>query len=163
MAKKDGKKLYFTRKGFDAFMKQIDGVNTEITRLQAKLGEAAEIGGNQWHDNASYETITNDVREQGLIIKRLRAPIDQNPYEILDPPKSTEYVDIGTKVHFLMNGEEFNLLIGGYGESDIDNDIVAYNTPLGDAVLGKKSGEKFKAPINKRDKEFEILHITIPT
>lgn len=50
-------------------------------------------------------------------------------------------VIVGSIVTFIMDGIEERFTILGSGEGDFDNDTIAYDAPLAQAILGKKLGD----------------------
>ena len=52
----------------------------------------------------------------------------------------------------------------GLGDSDPDNYIIAYKTPLGQALLGKRKGDNVKVKIGSSEEEYEVTKLErIPT
>lgn len=151
--------LYFTEKGLVKYQAEIQKVQDELTALQSRIADVAETGGNQWHDNASYDYVTAEIRQNdkrlGDMIRILRQGT------VVSKTTSNECVDIGTKVKVLWNGDEQEWQIGGYGESDFDHNVIAYNTPLASLIMGKKGGETVTGEIARRKVTIQIISINI--
>ena len=82
--------------------------------------------------------------------------------EVVDLPKeSPEHVMLGTTVTFLMNGEKQTWSILGYGEEDVENNIVSYKAPLARALMIKKVGDEFEAKFGIESKKLKILNIEL--
>jgi transcription elongation GreA/GreB family factor len=80
---------------------------------------------------------------------------------IVDSPSDTERVTIGVTVTILRDGEESMWSIVGFGESDSDQKMIAYNTPLASLLIGKHEGDIIKGTITGKHTEIEIMKISI--
>lgn len=150
-------KLYFTKKGVEKLELKIKRDEESLEQLQAKTAEVAETGGNQWHDNASFEKLTEDMR--GLR-HRISAAKESLRYAlVVDPPDNCEYVAIGASVKVMVNHHEETWTIAGYGESDFDQNIIAYNAPLATLIMGKRTGDVVSGKAGRRHVEVKILDI----
>jgi transcription elongation GreA/GreB family factor len=68
-------------------------------------------------------------------------------------------VCIGASVRLSRNGKEFLFHIGGYGESDLDLNIISYNAPILAPLFRHEVGYVATAIIGKTDTELKILEI----
>ncbi len=150
-------KYYFTRKGLEKLRTQIANLEKKLRDLQSQSAYVAEVGGDQWHDNASYEHLVIDLRG---IDKRLNDAHDcLNQAIIVDPPTRFDQVSIGTRVKIVRDGMEVEWNIVGFGESDSTMNMIAYNTPLASLIMGKRKGEVIIGKIAGREVEIEIIDI----
>lgn len=150
-------RLYFTSRGLAKLRKEIEKLEKRLQDLQSQTAHVAEVGGDQWHDNAAYESLVIDIRR----IDRQLADAHQalNRATLVDPPTNFSKVTIGTRVKVIRDGEEMVWEIVGFGESDPDHDMLAYNTPLASLIMGKRRGEVVSGTIAGRQIEIEILEI----
>lgn len=149
----------FTRQGLQILRERIDALEAELQKLQSQVAHAAEVGGNQYHDNASYELLEIDIR--GVDHQLSEAHRTFNRAVLVDAPKNNSRVAIGTKVVMSVNGEMQEWLIGGYGESDPDRSIIAYNAPLAELIMGKRKGEIAEGNIGGRGVQIKIGEILV--
>lgn len=149
---------YLTKQGFRRLQERIKTLEAELSRLQSQVADAAEIGGNQWHDNASYEQLVIDIR--GVDHQLSEAHRILNRAMIVDASGETDKVLVGTIVKLLLDGTEETWRIAGYGESDPDQNILAYNTPLAHLIMGKRAGEIIRGVIAGRTVEIKIIAIS---
>lgn len=140
--------LYFTKRGVRLLQEKIHTLETELQRLQSQIGDAAEVGGNQWHDNSSYEMLVIDIR--GIDRQLFDAHKLLNQVTIVDPPHDAHGIDIGIKATIVIDDKEQTVIIGGHGESDHEKGIIAYDTPMGDSLLGRGAGERTTFTIDGR-------------
>ena len=75
---------------------------------------------------------------------------------------STDQVSAGTIVDLrdIANGKAVRYTVLGAWDSDPDKHVLAYKTPLGQAIMGKKIGEHVKLKIGSTNQEFQIAGIT---
>lgn len=151
-------KFYFTRRGLAKLHREIEELEKKLQDLQSQTVHVAEVGGDQWHDNASYDLLVIDIR--GMDYRLSDAHRALNNAILVDPPTSFDKVTIGTKVKIVRDGEEMTWEIVGFGESDPDCDMLAYNTPLASLIMGKRKGEVVSGTIAGKKTEIEVLEIT---
>ena len=75
---------------------------------------------------------------------------------------TTEQVSAGTIVDLrdVATGKAVRYTVLGAWDSDPDNHIIAYKTPLGQVILGKKVGEHVKLKIGTAHHEFQVAGIS---
>lgn len=151
----------FTAAGFQKLEEEIQRIEDEISEAQGESAEIGETGGNQWHDNAAYDTLIADL---GKLDKRLRTlQEERNEAEIVGPPEDFTGVYIGTRVEVLKDGDFDWFDIAGHGESDPDQGILAYDTPLASAMMGKQIGDEVQIELEGGSVTIEILDILDPS
>ncbi|OGY43954.1 MAG: hypothetical protein A2729_01365 [Candidatus Buchananbacteria bacterium RIFCSPHIGHO2_01_FULL_39_14] len=152
-------KLLFTKRGYNKLKRKIDELTKKLNDLQAQTAHAAEVGGNQYHDNASYEMLVIEIR--GIDHRLSEAHNILNRAVIIASPKNTDQVVIGTQVTILRNGKQAVWEIAGYGESDPDSRLLAYNTPLASLLIGKHKGDCTEGQIAGKQVKIKILEIAL--
>ena len=153
-----GEKLYFTRRGFAKLGKDIELLEKALQDLQEQVANVADVGGNQWHDNASYDALVIDIRGADRRLGQAMQALKQAV--LVDPPVNFTHVAIGTHVKLLRDGKEMAFEVSGYGEFDEDLDLIAYNTPLVFPIIGKAVGEIVSCCIAGKKTELKILEIS---
>ncbi len=151
-------KFYFTRRGLAKLHKEIEQLENKLKELQSQTAYVAEVGGDQYHDNASYEMLTIDIR--GMDRRLSDAHRCLNQAILIEPPMNFDKVTIGTCVRIMQDGEEITWEIAGFGESDPNRNILAYNTPLASLVMGKHKGEVVSGIIAGKQTKIEVLEIS---
>src|SRR3989344_6269118 len=112
-------KFYFTRRGLAKLHKEIESLEKKLQDLQSQTAHVAEVGGDQWHDNASYDLLVIDIR--GMDRRLSDAHEVLNKVTLVGPPINFDKVTIGTRVKIVRDGQEAIWEIVGFGESDPDN------------------------------------------
>mgnify|MGYP001559086143 CR=1 FL=1 len=151
-------RFYFTRRGLAKLQKEVKELEKKLQDLQSQSAYVAEIGGNQYHDNSSYEMLVVDLR--GIDWLLTDAHYRLNQAMVVGPAINTDRVAIGTRVKIMRDGKEFTWEIAGFGESDPDLKILAYNTPLASLLIGKGEGDVVTGTIAGNQTEIEILEIS---
>ncbi|HVU16276.1 MAG TPA: GreA/GreB family elongation factor [Candidatus Didemnitutus sp.] len=74
---------------------------------------------------------------------------------------TTDQISVGTIVDLrdVANGKAVRYSVLGAWDSDPDNHVIAYKTPLGQALLGKKIGEHVKLKIAGVQHEYQVSGI----
>lgn len=152
------KKLYFTKRGIKKIKQEIEELEKKLRNLQAQTTHVAEVGGDQWHDNASYDMLIIDIR--GVDRRLADAHRCLNQAVVVDCPSSFNRVAIGTQVKIVRDDKEVIWEIVGFGESDPSQKLLAYNTPIASLLMGKCKGELVSGVIAGKQIEIEILEIS---
>ena len=76
--------------------KEIKNLEKKLQELQEQTAYVTEVGGDQYHDNASYELLVIDVR--GMDFRLTNAHRCLNQAVLVEPPTRFDNVAIGTRV-----------------------------------------------------------------
>jgi transcription elongation GreA/GreB family factor len=156
-------KLYFTRKGADRIAKQRQALIDEFIDKQGQKGEAAEVGGNQWHDNFAFEQLSRDGDMLTTQIRIISEKI-RNMMVVDDAPRDTSRLRIGHQVRLTVGQEEKICVVGGYEDSEPESTppIVSYLAPMVAKLIGKEEGDSVEVTIGGQLKEITIVEISLP-
>lgn len=133
--------IYVTQQAIEAKKRHLQYLITvELPENSKEIGEAQEKG--DLRENAEYKAALERQEKLKLEIKTLEdelkkaVPIDPNKV-------TTKAVSIGTKVKLKdkETGEEIEYTILGTWDTNTNENIISYQSPLGKALLGKKIGE----------------------
>ena len=146
-----------TQEGKEKLEEELHYLETE---KRAEIGErikvAREFG--DISENSEYDDAKN---EQGMMEARI-AEISRILSEatVVNTPKRSSKVNIGSVVTVDMNGRERVFTIVGGAESDAAEGKISNESPVGQALLGRKKGDTIEAtgPTGK-DITMEILKI----
>ncbi len=149
----------FTKSGYNKFREKVRKLELKLSSLQSQSGEAAEVGGNQYHDNSSYEFLVVEIRGADFLLNRAVQILNQAA--IVEPPQTFERVCIGSLVKFTTaKGKTLAYGIVGYGEGDISTNLIEYQAPLAQLLIGKSVGDSVEGHLGGKRVEYEILQIT---
>ncbi len=157
-------KLYFTLKGADRIMAQKQKLMDDLKETQGKKAEAAEVGGNQWHDNFAFEQLMRDEDFLNGQIKAINLIISQM-IVISEPTSSdTSKLRIGHIAELDVEGELRTYQVGGYEDSDSSTEppMISYLAPIVCQFIGQRQGHSEKLSISGRKKVVTLKKISIP-
>ena len=127
-----------TQEGREALENELHYLETE---KRAEIGErikvAREFG--DISENSEYDDAKN---EQGMVEARI-SEITRILSEstVVNTPKRSNKVNIGSTVTVDMNGSERVLTIVGAAESDVSAGKISNESPVGAALIGRKKGD----------------------
>ena len=156
-------KLYFTRSGADRIMQKKQDLLIKLKTTQGKKAEAADVGGNQWHDNFSFEQLMRDEDMLNLQIKEVNEIISRM---VIVDQASTDIskLRIGHIAVLETEGDIKSYLIGGFEDSEEDTDppVISYLAPLIRQFIGKAVGHVSSVQIEGRLKKVTLKDIILP-
>lgn len=154
------KGLIVTAKMFDVKKSQLEHlISVEVPANAKEIGEAIALG--DLRENAEYKAARERQTQLNATVTRLQDEIDR--CQIFDPTTvTTARVSFGTTVFLeATDGTKEEYTILGPWESDPDNKIISYMSPLGNAILNGKKGEKLTFEINERVYEYTVKDIKV--
>jgi len=150
---------YYTEEGFQKAKKELEELERYIKVDIAKaLGTAAAHG--DLRENAEYaaakENQANSMAKMNQMRQRItRARIVTQE----DFPNDTVTLCKRVKIKDVSSSEEIVYTILGEGESDIENGIISYQSPLAAGLIGSKVGEVASVELPGGNREYEILEL----
>ena len=133
--------VVMTREGYDKLKLNLDHMqNVEMIEIAKRIATAREMG--DLSENAEYHAARED---QGMLKARIDSLKDKlaNAFIVDKSTLPTDQVVFGSKVKIydakFKETEEFELV--GPGEEDYDNNKILANSPMGQALMGKKVGD----------------------
>ncbi len=146
---------HLTQAGYEKLLEELRRLKEEkLPAVLEKLKAAIE----QWDlsENAEYEQA---MEEKSMIESRI-AELEEflKNVEIIEGA-DLDTVGYGNKVTISRDGKEEVYEIVGSGEVDIFANRISLDSPLGNAIRGKKVGQKAVVDSPKGEYEVEILKI----
>jgi len=111
-------------------------------------------------ENSEYKMARQD--QDILLSRKNELEVDLSRARVTDfTEATTENVGIGSVVELkdASSGKKQAYSILGAWDSDPDNDVLSYKTPLAQALLGKEPGATVSTKIGGNEEEWEILAI----
>ncbi|MFQ5751940.1 MAG: transcription elongation factor GreA [bacterium] len=154
------KQYYFTETGYQKLKKEIDELEKYIKHdISKEIAAAREHG--DLKENAEYDAAkakqANYMAKLGQLQERF---INARIIRKEDLPPDIITLGKHIKIRDVESGEEDNYTILGEGETDIDNGIISYQSPLAKALINHKKGEIVEVKLPGGLKKYEILEIT---
>ena len=154
----DSQVTFLTQDAYDRLSAELEELSVNGRNEIAKRIEAAREEGDL-KENGGYHAAKD---EQGHIEARIRQLTELLRHaSVGEPPQSHGVVEIGTVVTAKIAGDDTRFLLGSReiaGDSDLD--VYPATSPLGQAIVGMKIGEKggYTAP-NGREIPVEIIDV----
>ncbi len=153
------KVYYFTEKGYEKLKQEIEKLEKFLKNDIAKeIATAREHG--DLRENAEYEAAKNKqanyMAKLGTLQERFQAARIIRKEDL-----PADVVTIGKKVTIrdTASGDTITYTILGDGETDIDNNIISYQSPLAKGLIKHRVGDNVAVQLPKGEKTFEILDI----
>jgi transcription elongation factor GreA len=150
-----------TQEGYDKLKADLDHMqNVLMPELARRIAEARSEG--DLSENAEYQ---GTRQEQGFLQARIDLLKDKlSRAYIVDPaslPQDTVVFGARVTIKDLDSGEQTTYELVGPGFEDYDQNKILTSSPRGQALLGKKVGDKVLITVPRGQLRYEILKISI--
>lgn len=149
-----------TNKGFENLMNELNGLEKRAIELAKRVEIAREKG--DLRENAEYHAAREDLALCNSRIQDIQSRVGSAT--IIDPAKfagsNTVVFGATVKVYNLDDKEEEVFTLVGDGEADMYANKILTTSPLGQALLTRKVGDKVDVPVPKGKLRLKILEIT---
>ena len=148
-------KVYLTQEGLKKLKEEYDQlINVRRKEVAEKLRKARELG--DITENAAYEA----ARDEQAFVEGRIAELDDllKRVEVVEKEKAG-IVQVGSKVRVHLDGNEQEFQIVGAPEANPINGKISHESPLGQALLGKKVGEKVEITAPAGNLTYHVLEI----
>jgi len=141
-------KILLTPEGLEKIKKEYEELTTtrrqEIAERIQKARELGDLTENAEYDAAREEQATVEGRIAELEELMKRAEVVKNNH-------CPVQIDVGCRVRVHLEGRDEEFQIVGAPEADPSSGKISHESPLGQALLGKKVGDKIEveAPVGK--------------
>jgi transcription elongation factor GreA len=147
---------YLSKESLEALKKEYADVKyNRIPNVASKINEAKQQG--DLSENAEYHQAKEEMAwAQGRLLE-----LDEiiNNAQIIEHEKTGGKINIGNTVKLKVNGIEKNYQIVGAQEADPINGKISNESPLGNAFLGHKAGDKVEVRTPAGMQNYEILEV----
>ncbi|MGL4981491.1 MAG: transcription elongation factor GreA [Treponemataceae bacterium] len=152
--------ILVTSKMLEAKKEQLEQImKVDMPANSKEIGEARDLG--DLRENAEYKAAKERQTQLNAMAARLQDEIERA--QVFDPTTiTTSRISFGTTV-VLSNeetGKKETFTILGPWESDPNNGIISYMSPLGNAILNAREEEKLDFVINEKQYKYSVDSIT---
>lgn len=149
------KQYQLTKEGKTELEKELDELKSRRGEIAEKIANARDYG--DLSENAEYDA----ARDEQVQVESRIAEIE----EILQNTSiikatTTSHVAVGNKVELKVGGKTVSYTIVGPVEADPLEGKISNESPIGQALMGKKVGEKVSINTPKGKVEYEIIKIS---
>lgn len=129
-----------TKIGKQKLEENLEKLREELKKVGEKRGQAAADG--DLKENSAYIFLTEKGRFIHSQIDEILA--DLQTAVIQDPPNHTDYICFGHQVtiRYENDNNEKTITLVGKNDARLYPDWISYETPIGQALMGKKVGDK---------------------
>jgi len=148
-----------TKFGYEKLSAELNDLkNRELPEIVKEIEVALEHG--DLKENAEYHAAKEKQRLVDLRLAEIASILGQA--QIVDPAVLEHArVSFGSTVVLsdIDTDDEITYTIVGGCESNPDEGLISFNSPLAKQLLGKEEGDDFKAKLPGGIKEFEVLEV----
>jgi len=154
-------RVFLTEKGMQKLQGEIAALQHELKhKIAPEIGRARELG--DLRENAEYESIK---RYQETVNRKLTELADKlsNAEVVRAEDLNPDTVTVGKRVTFrdLDTDDLETYTILGDGESNSDEGIISYQSPLAKGLIGHEVGEEVDVPLPRTTLRIKIEKIEL--
>lgn len=151
------KDTLLTGEKFDELSRKLGRLKLRRPAAMSEVARLAEMG--DFSENAAYQMAKGRLRGLNNAIAELEEQL--NRADIIPKNAQKACVQIGHTVTLEVNGQKKIYTILGSAESDPARGIVSHTSPLGAALIGKRTGEvaEVASLANKKAAIYTIVDI----
>lgn len=147
--------LHITQETYDHYARDVERLKKQVrSRLADEVKRLAEMG--DFSENAAYQIAKGKLRGINRRIDELEYKVK---HAVIITPRTDGVVSLGSTVTVAVNGKKKTYRILGSTEVDIEKNIISHNSPLGQALLGKRAGETALLRREERMVEYRIVAV----
>lgn len=153
----DKKEIYLTEKGLDEIKKELDFLKLEKRpEVILALKEARAQG--DLSENSEYDAARN---EQALVESKIAELEKMVENAVVIKEVDTDKVSIGTsvKIEYVDDGETESYMVVGSKEADPFENKISNESPIAQAIMGKKVGDVVSVASPNGQYSVKILEI----
>lgn len=145
-----------TKEGLEKIKKELDYLkNVKRKEISEKIEKAKELG--DLSENAEYHEAKD---EQGMTEARIVELESLLKTAVVSENNGRkDEVNIGSEVTVSSKLGEQTYKIVGYNEADPSKGLISNESPLGQAFIGRKKGDKVSVEVPAGEIEYEIIEI----
>ncbi|GAB4195538.1 MAG: hypothetical protein OHK0013_01800 [Sandaracinaceae bacterium] len=148
----DPSPLYVTETGLALMRARVDAARAAFKSVCDDNPAARESGDSSvWHDNFAFEENQRLMHQLATRIRELETALARAA--LVTPPEAVPTrVVIGTRVVYAIDGERTRrtCTVVGHGEGRPELRCAAYDSPLGAALLGARTGDEVELVLSGR-------------
>ncbi|MBQ0099524.1 MAG: transcription elongation factor GreA [Firmicutes bacterium] len=137
--------VLLTKEGKEELEKRLEYLKlTKRAEITERIKTAREFG--DLSENAEYDAAKN---EQAMCEGEILEIEEKLKYAVIIDSKAKKgTVSLGSKVDFVDgDGDAYTYEIVGTTEADVDQGRISNESPIGNALLGRKAGDTFKVAV----------------
>jgi transcription elongation factor GreA len=146
---------YMTQEKLEELKKELENLKLkELPKIAKRIDEARQMG--DLSENAEYHQAREDMAWAQSRVKEIGAILD-NAEIITTGGGGT--IELGSFIVVKVKGEKREYTIVGAQEADPASGRISNESPLGNAFLGRKKGDKVIVELPAGEQEYKIVEV----
>ena len=146
---------YFTKEGLQKLKEELKDIKErQMPETKKLIAEARAFG--DLKENAGYHDARDKMSFLLGRVEQLEIAINE---AVVKEKDGVETVQIGSQIKILFNKDKLKYQIVSSSEADILKNKISYNSPLGQKLIGHKTGEEFDFMAGNKKVKVKILEI----
>lgn len=146
---------YITKEGLQKLKDELKELKTvEMRKIVKLIAEAAAFG--DLKENAGYHDARN---AKSFLLGRIEQLENAINEAIVVEKKAGGNIQLGSQIKIIFGGGEENYVVVAPSEADILQNKISYQSPLGQALMGKATGDAFDFSINGKQIKVKVLAV----
>ena len=140
---------------------KVDDLQRQLAKLKAQHPQAAkemqrlaELG--DFSENAAYQMAKSRLRG---INERMRQLDERLKHAVIIAPQNDGTIGLGSTVSVELNGVNQTFLILGSSETSPGQGVISHHSPIGTALVGRKSGDELTIKLPDREITCRIIAV----
>lgn len=150
------KKFSLTQAGIDELTNELAALIAERGPVAEKIKTAREFG--DLSENAEYQTARQEQEKLESRISDVEHIL--NNVEVISKPKGDSKVQLGSTVKLSGNGSAKEFQVVGTVEADPLSGKISDESPIGQALLGKKVGDEVEIKTPTESHTYTVTEIS---
>lgn len=147
---------HMTSEKFDALSASLSRMKKSRPALAKEVARLAENG--DFSENAEYQIAKGKLRGLNRRMEEIQAHLNQAV--IISGGGASGVVAMGSTVTIESKGAQKTYRILGSSETNPEQGIISYQSPLGAALIGKRAGEEVVIKTKKGDTAYRVVSVT---
>ena len=145
-----------TREGWEKLKKELDFLkNVRRHEIAERIERAKELG--DLSENAEYaEAKDEQAFNEGKIIDTETL---LKKLTVVEGNKRGETIDLGSEVTVDYNGKQKEFTLVSFNEVDPEQNKISNESPLGQALIGRKAGDEVTVPAPSGEVKYRIVKV----
>lgn len=146
---------YLTQDGLKKTKAEIESLRAQLREIADRIEKAKEMG--DLSENAAYQEAKEDYAFAKGKILELEELVSRAV--VIESAAGSEVVKVGSTVTVSNGKNEKRYTIVGPREADPSHALISNESPLGQAFLGKRVGERVEVKVPAGTVEYEVVGI----
>lgn len=149
-------KIPFTRQAYQDMQNKVSRLLTERKAVMSRLQAAREMG--DLSENGAYHYAKFELGSINRQLRELRQLLDNG--EVVEKNHQSQIIEFGSQISLLAKGRSVSYLLVSLHESNPLSGKLSVESPLGQALLGKKVGDEVEVQAPAGIQKYTITQVS---